>query len=276
MPAFLRVMSADAFLGLFVSIVPGLAHFVEGRFREVRWLVVGWFLLLLGGIYFYGNGLGWTLVGLMVGLHGWIAFKHRLLKEIDGMNKKIGVLALLLVVLGFFYWGVRRVVFGDFVFGYANSAIAYQKVQQGDCLLGRRSRAREDKLPRGSLVFARFRELRVIRGGENRGFQNYTTVGQIVALPGDNIEIKERKFVVNGQILDEEKYPVPGWMSGTNLSATVGPGSYFVSTVFRARGVPPTGDLVSDACTLSRDDIDALAIMRWFPLARRGFLRAYE
>ncbi len=275
-PAFLRIMSGDAFLGIFVSIIPGLAHFVEGRFREVRWHVLGWFLLLLGGMFFYGSSFGWLLIGITIGLHGWIAFKHRLLKEIDEMYRKMGMLIMLLIALGFLYWGIRRVAFGDFEFGYATSGIPYQNVQRGDCLLGRRSRAREGTLTRSSLVFARFRELRVARGGR-AGTRNYfNTIGQIVALPGDKIEITGNRFIVNGQKLDEDKFPFPGWLSGAEVSATIPPESYFVSTVYRMRGANLTGDLISEACILSRGDIDALAVMRWFPLERRGFLRPYE
>ncbi|MFH1372040.1 MAG: hypothetical protein ABII09_12250 [Planctomycetota bacterium] len=273
-PAFLKIMSGDAFLGVILSIIPGLAHYAEGRLREVRWLVLGWFLLLSAGMFFYGSSFGWLMLGFAIGLHGWIAFRHKLLNEIGEMNKKMYMLAMLLVAFGFLYWGIRRVAFRDFVWGYANAGIPYQNIQSGDCLLGRRSRAREeDVLPRGSLVFGRFRELRGGRGGPDR---RYNTIGQIVALPGETIEIKGGKFIVNGQILDSDKFPVPGWLSGIQLSATIPFDSYFVSTVYRVTGANMPGDMIRDACILPKGDIEALAVMRWFPLERRGFLRSYE
>lgn len=274
-PAFMKIMSGNSLLGLILSIVPGLAHFAEGRFREVRWFVLGWFLSLIAGIFFYGSSIGLLLLGLAVGLHGWIAFSHALAEEKDEPSEKIRTLVILLIFFSIFYWGIRRVVFQDFVFGLSNLTVPYQKIQQGDTLLGRRSSVQANLLARGSLVIARFPQIynyKVIKG------RRYETTGEIAALPGEKIEIIEGRFVVNGRVLDGEKFPVPGWMSGFNLSQIVPDDRYFVSTTYNigGYGMNVTADLITDACILSKGDIEAIAVMRWFPLNKRGFLGMVE
>ncbi len=269
-PAFLRIMSADAFLGLILSIIPGLAHYISGRFREIRWFVLGWFLALLAGIFFYGGGLGFLLLGLAVGLHGWIAFSYALSKERTEISGKIRDFAVVLVVFAIFYWGIRATAFRDFVFGLSNLAIPNQDVQVGDVLLARRSRAHGGNFPRGSLVFGRFPQIYGNQVMPNR----YTVSGQIVALPGEKIEINGGRFVVNEKVLDGDKFPVPRWLSREQLSATIPVDCYFVSTAYRHGGANLTGGMMRDVCILQKSDIEALAVMRWFPLAKRGFLRA--
>jgi hypothetical protein len=103
-------------------------------------------------------------------------------------------------------------------------------------------------------------------------------MGQVIALPGEKIEIIEGRFIVNDQELDVDKFPVPGWLSKVRLSATIPTGSYFVSTVYQVGGygMQLTSGMISDVCVLKKGDIEARAVMRWFPLARRGFLRAGE
>jgi hypothetical protein len=271
-PAFLKIMSADAFLGLILSIIPGLAHYVDGRFREVRWFVLGWLLAVLAGIFFYGGGLGFLLLGLAVGLHGWIAFSYALSKEKDEPIERFRTLAMLLVAFGLLYWGVRAVAFRDFVFGLSNLTIPGQNIQVGDVLLARRSRANVDELLRGSLILGNFH---LLYG--NQVTQNtYEIMGQIIALPGEKIAITEGRFVVNDQELDVGQFPVPAWLSKVRFSATIPTGSYFVSTVYQVAGygMQLTGENVINVCILKSDDIEARAVMRWFPLAKRGFLRA--
>jgi hypothetical protein len=277
MPAFLKIMSMNAFFGAFLSIIPGLAHYVEGRFREVRWFVLGWFLLLLGGIFFYGGNIGFLLLGLAVGVHGWIAFSHSLLASETEFNKRIIDYALLLITLSLIYWGIRVLAFGDFVFSISTLTIPAENVRVEDTLLARYSRAHGGVLPRGSLVLGAFH-----RYGNyipNLIPENtYETMGQVIALPGEKMEIIEGRFVVDGEALDADGFPVPVWLSGSRLSATIPAGSYFISTVYQvnAHGIQLTGDMIRDVCILKAGDIRARVVMRWFPLAKRGFLRAGE
>ncbi|MGD1043594.1 MAG: hypothetical protein ABR913_11140 [Sedimentisphaerales bacterium] len=274
--AYLKIMSGNAFISIILSIVPGLAHLAGGRFREVRWFVLGWLLLLLAGIFFYCSNLGLLLLGLAVGLHGWIAYSHTLMKESDEMGKKIFDLAMLIVIVGLPYFGIRHYAFGDFVFGYTNLTIPYQNVQTGDLLLARHSLAQATNFKRGSLVLSPV----VVWGGHgpaNR--RGPLMVGQIVALPGEEVAIDNASFVVEGHILDDKQFPVPQWLRKGNIGAIQVPaGSYFISTVYNvnAHGMVLDAGLVGNACVVHSSRIEGKAIMNWLPLARRGFLRAGE
>ncbi len=276
-PAAMRIMSGDAFLGLFLSIIPGLAHLVDGRFREVRWTVLIWFVVLAGGIFFYGGNFGLLLLGLAVGIHAWIAMHHKLDEQYREIERKIINFTLLAFFLTLFYWGIRRIVFGDFMFRYSNLDIPSQNVHTGDLLLGRRSRANIGTLRRGSLVFTR---LRRIAGGHFSRHPGSTVVVQVVGLGGERVKISEGTFFVNDEALNQERYPVPQWLLGRVKDPIWIPdGSYFVNAVYTITVVgnaAVNNGMVKNACIIEPNDIEAEAIMLWLPLGRRGFLEADE
>jgi len=275
-PAFLRIMSGNAALGLVLSLIPGLAQAVSGRFREVRWFVFGWLLLLPAGIFFYGSGTGYLLLGIAVGLHGWIAFRHSLMKEHAEIGQRIFDFSMLLVVFGLLYFGVRSTLLGDFMFGYTNLTIPYQNIESGDMLLARRSLSGAEDLKRGGLVQSTLRMVgrgrRVFSGGAR-------TIVQIVGLGGEKIEITDGAYVVDGRMLDGEQYPVPEWLKGRKIGPiVVDVNSYFVNAVYNVegRGMQLTAEMVGQACIVKSSEIESKVIMRWFPLKRRGFLKENE
>jgi hypothetical protein len=271
-------MSEHAFLGFVLSIIPGLAHYVNGRFREIRWFLLGWLLALTAGIFFYGSSWGLLLLGLAVGIHSWIAYSYALSKELDDTSERVRTIIVVLIVFGLIYTGIRYTVFRGFVLGYTNITIPYQNVQAGDLLLARRGSARAAKLTRGDIVLAPVAGN--IYGGYGHQGQAFrrgpVMAGEIVGLAGEQIEIANGSFVVDGKTLDTKKYPVPEWLRGLNIGPINVPyASYFVSSVYNVEGHGMVLDagLVGRACTVRSFAIEAKAIMRWFPLARRGFLR---
>ena len=139
-PDWLRVVSADALITVFLSVVPGLGHLIQKRFREVWWLCLAWLILILAGVFLYGGGLGYTLIGIGIGLHVWIAART-LVEEFDVMGWKIVAAAAVLVGLLLVYRLVPRLVTSDLVLGRTTLTIPYHKVQAGDYLLARRSQA---------------------------------------------------------------------------------------------------------------------------------------
>jgi hypothetical protein len=274
-PAFMKIMSGNAVLGLILSIIPGLAHCIEGRFHEVRWFVLGWLLALLVGIFFYGGSIGFLLLGVAAALHGWIALSHKLYKEHDEIPKKLFDFGALLLIFGLLYWGVRRTVFRDFDFSYATFLVPYQNIQQGDVLLTRRSRAEADSLTRGSLVVVQLREV----GGDNFVWaREGEAVVQIVGLGGERVGIKNYSFSVNGRVLDSEQFPVPQWLRERTIETVDVPdNSYFMNAVYNVYGRRAVdARLVGNACLIRESAIEAKVVMRWLPLTRRGFLRPNE
>jgi hypothetical protein len=271
-PAFLKIMSGKALAGIFLSIVPGLAHLVEGRFREVRWWVPAWFVVLLVGMFFYSGSIGLLFLGFAVGLHSWIAFNHALMKEHIETNQHLGDFVMLLVMAGLMYWGVRATVLGDFVFGFSSRTIPYQNVQTGDIMLARRSRAQPNLLKRGSFVLVPLREV----GGRRTWGVEGEMVAQVVAVGGETVDINNA-FVVNGQPLDEKHFPVPQWLRRNIRQIQVPEGSYFINVEYNIQGNAAMNTaLIGRACVIPGSQIEAAAVMRWLPLSRRGFLKAEE
>jgi hypothetical protein len=272
-PAFLKIMSGSAFWGIILSIVPGLAQFVEGRFREVRWWVLSWIVVLLVGFFFYGGGIGLLFFGFAVGIQSWIAFNHSLMKEHIETNQHFIDFVMLLVFFGLLYFGVRVTVLRDFVPGFSSRTIPYQNVQQGDIMLARRSRARADFLKRGSFVLVPLREIgaRRVWGVEGE------MVAQVVAVGGETVNINNNTFVVNGRPLDREHFPVPRWLQRKIGQIYVPEGSCFINVEYNTVGNAALNDgLIKSACIVDGSRIEAAAVMRWLPVSRRGFLKAKE
>jgi len=269
----MRVMSPAAFVALVLSVFPGLAHLIDRRFKEIRGYVLAWFIMLASGIFLYGGTLGFLLLALAVSLHAWIAFSHTLNKELSQSNSRFVGLAILLVLTTLFYWGIRKTVFDDFVWGYTNLNIPYYHLEKGNCLLARYSRAHDTVLSRGSLVLARLHTF-----GRGFNYSPYRMIVQIVGLEGEKVEIAANTFLINDKPLDSDKFPVPKWLQNRTTSVVVPADYCFVGCEYNidSHGMTvPDKDVIS-VCLLPKRDIEARAIMRWLPLRRRGFLEEIE
>ena len=277
-PKWMKSMSHGCLPGLILSIIPGLAHLLDGRFKEIRWYVLAWLLALLIGLFMYGSFWGISLVGLAVGLHAYIAIHHRLIKEKIGFWEKLASVALVLIFLAMIYLAVPRLPFIGFRGAHCPMAVPYHRVQPGDYLLARRARFSPTSLARGSLVLIR---VRTLLGGRGRGGspgRTQETVGQVVGLPGERLVIANGAFFIENEPLDPNKYPVPRWLQAGPFSVTIDANCYFVSSEYslRAQGRRLDSSLVGEACLFEAGQIEARVFMRWWPLWRRGLIREIE
>jgi len=264
----------DSFLGLFLSIIPGLAHWTQNRFKEIRWYFLAWLILLLSGAFLYGSAAGYVCLGLAIGVHAAIALQYGILKNLTNMSEKIVTIILVLIGLTFLYRFIPRIPPLNFDGGYSSLTIPYYNVEAGDYLLTRGGLDENDLLQRGSLVLihpATFRST----GRRDVPSGNDTVIGEVVGLPGERLQIVNEFFIVDGQLLDVEKYPVPQWLRRIPFSATIPDDSYFVSSRYNvsAHGVQLRASHIEQVCMVKTNDIEAKAFMRWWPLLRRGFLR---
>lgn len=262
----------DTFLGLFLSIVPGLAHWVQNRFREIRWYFLAWLVLLLSGLFLYGSAAGYICLGLAIGVHAAIALQYGILKDLINLREKIIMVILVLIGLTFMYRFIPRMPPLNFDGGYSSLTIPYYNVEAGDYLLARGGLDEKDLLSRGSLVLihpATFGGYRIVTRG------NDTIIGEIVGFAGEKVQIVNGVFIVDGQLLDVEKYPVPQWLRRIPFSATIPNDSYFVSSRYSvtAHGIALSASHIKQVCIVKAGDIEAKAFMRWWPLLRRGFLK---
>lgn len=264
----------DSFLGLFLSIIPGLAHWMQNRFKEIRWYFLAWLVLLLSGLFLYGSAAGYICLGLAIGVHAAIALQYGILKDLANLREKIIIVILVLIGLTFIYRFIPRMPFLNFDGGYSSLTIPYYNVEAGDYLLTRGGLDENDLLQRGSLVLihpATFRS--TVRSGVLSG--NDTVIGEVVGLPGERLQILNKVFIVDGKLLDVEQYPVPQWLRSRTFSATILNDSYFVSTQYNvsAHGITLRASHIKQVCMVKAGDIEAKAFMRWWPLLRRGFLK---
>lgn len=261
--------------GLLLSIIPGLAHLAAGRFSRVRWYCLAWLILLVGAGYLFGSTWGFAMLGLAIGIHAWVAFNYSLNKNCTELSDKIGWLFAIIIALALLYWGVRRTVFADFIWAYTNLTIPSEKIETGDCLLARRTLADVNSIKNGSLVLVSVRTERNVGGRRQRDREVGRMIVQVIALPGQQVTITQDGFSVDGEWLDPNDYPFPQWLRKTRNPVTIAipDGCYFVSSEYELRGAAPVETFIRDACVIRARDIQAQAIMVWFPVHRRRFLR---
>lgn len=269
---WLREVSDDSFLGLFLSIIPGFAHFIQKRFGEVKWYFLAWLILLIAGLFLYGSIAGSICLGLAIGLHAGITVQYGIIKELAGLREKIFTVILVLFALTFIYRLTPKIIIPNLTGGYSSLSVPSYDIETGDYLLTWSGLDQKALLPRGSLV--------LIHPVTFTGYGRATVskakiIGQIVGLAGDYLEIQGDFFIVNGQQLDIDKYPVPQWLQKLNFSTIIPDNSYFVSSRYNvtAHGMQLEVSYISKVCLVKADDIEAKAFMRWWPLSKRGFIR---
>lgn len=255
------------FLGAFLSIIPGFAHLVQGRFYAIHRWVLAWLTLLLSALFFYGSVFGLMLLGLAIGVHVWIALHSAFLAEYEDLRARIWGFLLILIFFFIGYMAVGRLLFYNYRGGYAVAHVPARQVHRGDYLLGRRNQIQPEDLTRGSFVLA---ELSSVHG--RRVFRRPEAVGyvQIIGLPGETVGLKENVFYIDDEPLDADRFPVPGWLRGRALTATVPEDSYFVSAQYEGRGYNASQAI--DVSLIDRERIAAKAFLRWNPVRRRGFI----
>jgi len=263
--------------GLVLSIVPGLAHLIHRRFREIRWFFLGWFLALSIGVFLYATNIGLILVGLAIAFHAWIIVQHSLMKQLRNFGEKLGVLLVVLILLVLIYRFTPRLIVPELTGGYTTLNLPSQNIQYGDYLLAWRDEVSEHPLPRGSLVLTQL----VYRGNPRRlnlrrARRRGNMIVQIVGLPGEMVQIRDNTFIIEGQPLDREKYPVPQWLQESSFSGKVPPDSYFISSEYDLRRGRLREGSIRRACIYHFDAVRAKAFMRWLPLSRRGFIEEME
>ncbi len=188
-------IASDSVLGLLLNLVPGLAHLVKGRFRQVGLCVALWLALLVLGVLSYGSTLGSVLIGLAIGVHTWIALHDEVFKKITDLLERVEAALIVVALLTALYCVTPRVVVPGLAGGHTTFAIPAMDIRAGDFLLVRRMESPDGPLARGTLVLIRpdrfrnaQREIVTDRSG--------LIIGQIVGLPGETVRIENRVYVV--------------------------------------------------------------------------------
>ncbi len=270
----LDVIISDSVTGYLLSVIPGLAHLIKGRFREIFLYFLLWLACILTGLFFYGSSFGMVCVGLAVGLHTWIALEFGLINELTWFREKIIVGLLTAFFIFLLYAGVFRLAsyITGISGGFSSVNVVSYNVQEGDYLLTNRH---SSQIERGELVLF---SPSIIRIGERYSQEIRTEssmIGQVIGKDGDVVEMLGGAFIVNGQKLDAKKFSVPNWLRNTYFKINLSPSSFFVSSGYNvsAHGLVLTAGDVERLCVIEASGIRGTAFMRWWPMWRRGFLR---
>ena len=261
----------DGTVGSALSILPGLGHLVRGGFKQILlwWLL--WLGCLAAGVFVYGSGLAFPLLGLAMVFHAWIALSCGLWRTLSSVTEKFLALTLCIAVLAMAYRVPLWVTGLSWV--PSTLTIPASAVNEGDYLVMRRWSAGRAPLARGTIVWF---SANVYWGGQGGG-TFVSTTGQVIGLPGDTVTVKGTVFEVNGRVLPYEQFPVPGWLRGKEVTIRVPTTGYFVGTPYQVQGhgmgFAIDGKMIHDMTVVQATDIQRRAILRWWPLSRRGWLK---
>ena len=282
MPTVVRrgcdVVVSDSLVGLVLNVVPGLPYLLKRRFREVRLLVLLWFVLLCASLVFYHSPIGGLLIGLTLAVHAWIAVRYGLVEEIQGFTERVALVLLVIILLALLYWAVPRVVIRGFAGGYTSLTIPALNVSTGDYFLVRHVCGADEPLARGTLVLVEPPGIRNARR-DQRLNQGQRMIGQIVGLPGESVRVEGHAYMIGGQRLEPSQFPVPDWLQRYPPRSATGilvpDHSYFVSsdyTVAMHGNIAMTDQAISGVCIVRASEIRGRAFLHWWPLSRRSFL----
>jgi type IV secretory pathway protease TraF len=288
--ADLRSALHEAAVALLLSIVPGLAHALRHQFGTIYLYVISWFVSLVMGVLFYGESLGAASMASAFVLHAWIAmdavvatkrFKDKMTASAKVGWRLAGIVVLVILLYGT-YKEMEHVV--GFTVAVADVAVPADQVEPGDSILCRflPTRAEPPLLKRGDLVLVGVNESGAnfdIGPGVYHEYLN-DLVGQLIALPGEQVAWTQNGFVVNGRALDPLKFPVPAWLRRQSDSRALGKNQYFVTMEWRMQGeghgYGGVADVIALTCVYGRRDLLARGVMRWLPMRKRGFLEELE
>lgn len=271
-PKWLKELMNDKAMGLLLCLVPGLAHILSKRFKEIWIYFTAWLVLLLSGLFLYGSRVGYALIGLAIGAHIGIMIKYGLFKDMDNFREKAATMFLAMLGVLFLYGLVPNFILPHINLSRSTLTIPSYNIAEGDTLISSTNIDRRT-LARGALVLV----YPQVVGGHNVRAQLgiNTVIAEIVALPGENLQIDKDVFVINGNQLDTKQYPVPGWLQNSNFSCIIPDKCYFISAQYRAHvhGQIRISDYIAQISIVARDDIEAKAFMLWLPVTKRGFLQ---
>ena len=272
MPKWVEIFVKVGAFGVICSIVPGAGHALCGAFKQIRWFVFAWFICLILSLFLFGGNLGTALLGVTFGLHVWIAMNCSM-RQLEEFYKR----AIVFVVISFFYvilyYSIGTTIFYDFTGGRSTLDAPYHKVRVGDYLLARSSLARKE-FHQGDIAIVALDEYGIHGRWANIRFPRGRSFVQVIAVGGQEVEIKNQSYYVDGIQLDTELFSVPGWLKNHKLKTKVRDNCYFVTAAYNGTGY--TGQQIRDACTIEAGRMEAKVIMRWLPLHRRGFIRENE
>ena len=261
------------------SLIPGLGHLLDGRWRAALVALAAWLGLLAFAAFYHTGMVGALGMGLLVGGHVSIAMHAgQVWRHVPARARRLRLVLYALLVLGAVYYWLDRLVVARYV-DFLASAMAVDGLElgQGDVLLMRRVSA-TDPLRRGDIVAATRRDNdypQLPTGLYPYVYLPPSMMGIVLALPGDRVGIADGTLRLNGQVVPRAKLPAGDIaLPGPPLSLSVD--NDHVVVVSRLAMTPPDATYRAfvwrQVYWVPRSDVNARAVAIYTPLARRRFL----
>jgi len=263
----------DIITGLVFSVLPGFAHLIQKRFKEIRWLFIVWLMLIMSGLFLYGSTAGVICIGMAIGAHTAIAIQYKALQELESIFKIFLLIIIVFISLLFAYRGISGRIIPNLTGSYSTLEIPGLNMAAGDYLLGWNNPEDKLNIKRGDLVLI---YPNIVGGHNMEGVKSRTyTVVQIVATAGERLEIKDGVFIINGQKLDPNTFPVQQWLKNYSYSVTIQENSYFISIQYNvnANNMDLNDEYINNVCIINSNDIESKIFMRWMPLMKKGLIK---
>jgi len=254
-----------------LNIIPPLGYIIKGRFHEIKWLFLAWIMSLTISIFLYGDTLFNITFAIAVALHIKMFLDFSLKKNLTQLTHKIVAIIIIFLLLMTCYISVGLLIFRHLGLQRSSIAIPSKNIQKGDGLLT--SLATQNDIKPGDIIIFKPYSIGQYQRQRITAFAGSNNAcGQVIALPGQTLELKDNHFNVDGQTLDPNNFPIPNWLQNRTFYAKINDSSFFIAAEYNTNSRITKG-FIGQACIVDVNKIDRRAYMIWSPIWRRSFIR---
>ncbi|MFI4911476.1 MAG: S26 family signal peptidase [Sedimentisphaeraceae bacterium JB056] len=270
-PDWLEFISFDTMVALIESLIPGLAHLLQKRFQKIWKIAALWLVVLLIGIHGIGTQWGAFFLLSAIATHAYIMIDSTLLSPT--LPERLGSNLLAILILYYLYIPITWSRILDLQGCIATFNMPSASINANDYLIAHRENSpiveRDDVVVVPSIYVEESLEYEIFPTESRRDMGKI--VGQVIAISGDTLELKDMQFTLNGQPLDKEKYSPQSFHSKNKFKITLGESEYFVNLNYRTNNATPTG-MIMNVSKLNSNEITAVVVAKWQPWRERSFL----
>ena len=277
------VYHAIPFATLLRCLIPGWVHIRSGR-RVFGWvLLTAWLWFLFLALLTIGTGFSQFWLALACLVHTFVivaVWGNNLLYE----GLPIRVLASVFVFLGAWYFLYGSITWfgGRFYEPLAVEGIVSSRLlKNDDVILHEGPWRRPEHFQRGEIVLYRMQSQwggNGLHGGYIYGAIDGQCVDRVIGLPGEHIEARKGRLLVDGQALPENMYPLAGlsWGWSDGLDVQLASAEYLIiPSIVRIPGpLPPNTRLnLGNLARVASVEIVGRVVLRVRPYSRFGRLK---
>lgn len=244
---------------ILLSVIPGPGQFLYGRRRRGLIFFGIYLVSLVLYVFYLGHELGTLFLCIFISTVGAAMMDIFRLEGISFGRRQSFFDSLLIAVLVIcIYYFIRERIENIVEPIRVMADYMAPTIREGDILLVDRRIYARQKPERGDLVQYQFRPS-TYAGGR---YSEYT--GRIIGLPGETVSYKEGTFLINGETVKKELYPLTSMGDISTMDVKVPPDNYYIFMPYRGEGIYAT----TIRC-IGRENILGRIFMLYRPRDRR-------